>query len=78
MDSILLKKIFIWLLLTINLLFAFMIGLTIPTMESENSNLFGIIMIPLLVIANYIILDRFHYYLKHADDKREGSNEVST
>ena len=44
-------------------------------MESENSDLLGIVMIPLLVIADYIILDRFHYYLKHEDDRKEDSNE---
>ena len=77
MESILLKKIIIWLLLTVNLLFAFVIGLTIPIMESENGNLLGIVMIPLLVIANYIILDRFHYYLKHKDDREEGTNETT-
>lgn len=75
MDSILIKKLLIWLLLTVNLLFAFIIGLTIPIMESKNSNLLGFVMIPLLVIANYIILDRFHYFLKHENDKREDSNE---
>ena len=65
MKQLTLKKIIIWLMLTINLLFAFVIGLTIPLLESENYYNFGFIMIPLLIILNYIIVDRFHYYLKH-------------
>ncbi|MFW9987705.1 MAG: archaeosortase H N-terminal-like domain-containing protein [Candidatus Odinarchaeota archaeon] len=73
MKPIILKKIRIWLLLTINLLFAFIIGLTIPLLESESSYNLGIIMIPLLMILNYIILDRFHYYLKHT---RESEGEL--
>jgi hypothetical protein len=55
-------------MLTINLLFAFIIGLSIPYMESESRFNLAFIMIPLLIILNYIILDRFHYHLKH---KRE-------
>lgn len=65
MNQLILKKIIVWLMLTINLLFAFTIGLTIPLLESESYYNFGFIMIPLLIILNYIIVDRFHYYLKH-------------
>ncbi|MFX0020839.1 MAG: archaeosortase H N-terminal-like domain-containing protein [Candidatus Hermodarchaeota archaeon] len=74
MKQITLKKIFIWILLTINLFFAFIIGLTIPLLEAVSfMNLgfimFPLIMIPLLIILNYVILDRFHYYLRHINDK---------
>ncbi|MFX1570291.1 MAG: archaeosortase H N-terminal-like domain-containing protein [Promethearchaeota archaeon] len=72
MKKLVLKKLFIWLLLTINLLFAFVIGLTIPMLESSSSLNLGFIMIPLLIILNYIIIDRFHYYLKH-NTEGEGS-----
>ncbi len=73
MKRLILKKIYIWLLLTINLLFAFIIGLSIPLLESASYFNFGFVMIPLLIILNYIILDRFHYYLKHTDE--EGENK---
>ncbi len=68
------KKIIVWLMLTINLLFAFIIGLTIPLLESENYYNLGFIMIPLLIILNYIIVDRFHYYLKHTNNNGEDLN----
>lgn len=77
MKPIILKKIIIWLLLTLNLLFAFVIGLTIPLLESKSNYNLGIVMIPLLIILNYIILDRFHYYLKHTKDS-EGELDPKT
>jgi len=58
-------------MLTINLLFAFFIGLTIPLLQSESFMNLGFIMIPLLIILNYVILDRFHYYLKHTIQEEE-------
>lgn len=70
MKQIFRRKLIIWVLLTINLLFAFVIGISIPYMESESRFNLGFIMIPLLIILNYIILDRFHYYLKHAEEDR--------
>jgi hypothetical protein len=69
MKQITLKKIFIWILLTINLLFSFFIGLTIPLLEAESFMNLGFIMIPLLIILNYVIIDRFHYYLRHINEK---------
>ncbi len=60
------KEIIIWALLTINLLFSFLIGATIPLMEAEmyvRYNM-GLILIPLLVLLNYILVDRFYFYLK--------------
>ncbi|MFX1363925.1 MAG: archaeosortase H N-terminal-like domain-containing protein [Promethearchaeota archaeon] len=58
-----------WLMLTCNLLFAFVIGITIPLLESEYNYNLGIVMIPLLIILNYIIVDRIHYYIKHSKDR---------
>ncbi|MFX1419091.1 MAG: archaeosortase H N-terminal-like domain-containing protein [Promethearchaeota archaeon] len=71
MKQIVKKKIFIWILLTINLLFAFVIGLTIALLQSDSFMNLGYVMIPLLIIFNYIILDRFYYYLKHINDEEE-------
>jgi exosortase/archaeosortase family protein len=71
MGQILKKKIFIWLLFSINLLFAFIIGFTIPLLESKSRLNFGLIMIPLLIILNYVFLERFHY----TAEEREKLNE---
>ena len=62
-------------MLTVNLLFAFFIGLSIPFLQSESYLNLGFIMIPLLVILNYIIIDRFHYYLKHTNEDKENIDE---
>ena len=67
--SIFIKKFLIWLMVSVNLLFAFIIGITIPLLVSDGRNNLGYIMIPLLVILNYIILDRFHYYQKHSNGR---------
>ncbi|MFX0155374.1 MAG: archaeosortase H N-terminal-like domain-containing protein [Candidatus Hodarchaeota archaeon] len=71
MKQLTLKKIYIWLMLTINLLFAFIIGFSIPLLESASFLNLGFVMIPLLIILNYIIVDRFQYYLKHVKDVEE-------
>lgn len=65
---ILRKRIYIWIFFAINLLFSLSIGLTIPILKSESRYNFGIVMIPLLVILNYIIADRLNFYLKHIND----------
>jgi hypothetical protein len=65
---ILKKRIYIWIYFAINLLFSLSIGLTIPILKSESRYNFGIVMIPLLVILNYIIADRLNFYLKHIND----------
>ncbi|MFX1344582.1 MAG: archaeosortase H N-terminal-like domain-containing protein [Promethearchaeota archaeon] len=74
MEQITLKKLYFWALLTLNLLFAFIIGFTIPILETKNSYMFGLVMIPLLIILNYIIIDRFHYIINELNDKREKLN----
>ena len=74
MKRITLKKLYLWIMLTLNLLFAFVIGLTIPMLQSESYYNLGFVMIPLLVILNYIILDRFHYYLKHTNENEMNDN----
>lgn len=76
MKKLILKKFLIWVMLTINLLFAFVIGFTIPILQSESFLNLGIVMIPLLIILNYVILDRFHYYIRHTPD--EESTDAKT
>lgn len=74
MEQITLKKLYFWILLTINLLFAFIIGFTIPILETQNSYIFGLVMIPLLIIVNYIIVDRFQFIIDQLNDKEEKIN----
>lgn len=74
MKKLTIKKIFIWLMLSINLLFAFLIGFTIPILESRSFYNLGFVMIPLLIILNYIIVDRFQYYLKHIKELEDEPN----
>ena len=68
MEQIIKKKILIWLLISINLLFAFIIGFSIPLLTSPSATNLGFVMIPLLLILNYVIIDRFHYHIKHSED----------
>ncbi|MFX1337024.1 MAG: archaeosortase H [Promethearchaeota archaeon] len=68
-NSNLYEKTLIWLFLSLNLLFAFIMGFTIPFMESNAKYNMGIVMLPLLIILNYILVDRFHFYLKIANTK---------
>ncbi|MFX1591967.1 MAG: archaeosortase H N-terminal-like domain-containing protein [Promethearchaeota archaeon] len=74
MKQLTLRKIFIWVMLTINLLFAFVIGLTIPMLGIMSYFYLGLVIIPLLIILNYIIIDRFHYYLKHTNEREENTD----
>ncbi len=74
MKPLTLKKFSIWVLLSLNLLFAFVIGFTIPLLQSSSFYNLGFVMIPLLIILNYVILDRFHYYIKHVNDREEDSD----
>ncbi|MFW9895873.1 MAG: archaeosortase H N-terminal-like domain-containing protein [Candidatus Thorarchaeota archaeon] len=73
MKQILVKKLYIWILLTLNLLFAFNIGITIPQLETQNGYVFGFVMIPLLIILNYVIIDRFYYITKKLNIREENN-----
>ena len=75
MDYIFKKKLVIWFFLTLNILFAFIIGFTIPFMESESRFYLGFVLIPILLILNFLCLDRFHYFLRRAPEEGEQSNE---
>ena len=74
MEQITLKKLYFWILLTLNMLFAFIIGFTIPVLETKNGYIFGFVMIPLLIILNYIIVDRFQFILNQLNDREEKTN----
>ena len=65
--SIIYEKSLIWAFLSLNFLFAFIMGFMILFMESKAKYNMGIVMLPLLIILNYIIVDRFHYYLKNTE-----------
>ena len=43
----------------LNLAFAYSIGFAIPLMESLSRDNFGLVMIPLLILLNFIIVDKF-------------------
>ncbi|MFX1497870.1 MAG: archaeosortase H N-terminal-like domain-containing protein [Promethearchaeota archaeon] len=77
MQQLFIKKLIFWILLSLNVLFAFIIGLTISSMTSESSPFLGIIVIPLLVILNYIYLDRFHFWLRTTPKEDKKSNKTS-
>jgi hypothetical protein len=70
MKQTILKKLLIWSLLTINLLFAFIIGLTIPYLETQDGYIFGYVMIPLLIVLNYVIVDRFQFYINQLNERK--------
>ncbi|MFW9874368.1 MAG: archaeosortase H N-terminal-like domain-containing protein [Candidatus Thorarchaeota archaeon] len=74
MEKITLKKLYFWFLLTSNLLFAFIIGFTIPILETKNSFIFGFVMIPLLIILNYIIIDRYQFIINQLSDEKVKTN----
>jgi len=52
----------------LNLSFAYSIGFTIPLMESLSRNNFGVVMIPLLVLLNVIIVDKFDKDSRKGDE----------
>ena len=73
------KKISIWSMLSFTMLFAYLIGATIPLMETKMWIKYNMayLMLPLLIILNYIIFDRYHYYQKHANGRKSDINEDS-
>ncbi|MBD3198195.1 MAG: hypothetical protein GF317_24305 [Candidatus Lokiarchaeota archaeon] len=76
-NSIFKRKFMIFTFISINLLFAFSIGLTIPIMESVSRFNFGIVMIPLLIILNYITMLRYDNYLdKEVMDPNKKESEA--
>ncbi|TFG10605.1 MAG: hypothetical protein EU535_08140 [Promethearchaeota archaeon] len=60
--------------LALNLIFAYFIGFTIPLLQTDHPGNFGGVMIPLLLILNFIIVDRYHYLIRHANDREVGED----
>ncbi|MBN1802452.1 MAG: hypothetical protein JW891_13155 [Candidatus Lokiarchaeota archaeon] len=58
------RRLFVVVLIYLNALFALAMGLSIPLMEDPSKDNLGFVMIPLLIILNIIIVDRFFFYLK--------------
>jgi hypothetical protein len=75
MEYIFKKKLVVWFYLTLNILFAFIIGFTIPFRESESRFYLGFVIIPILIVLNFVCLERFQYFLRCAPEEREQSNE---
>ncbi|TFF97309.1 MAG: hypothetical protein EU541_08405 [Promethearchaeota archaeon] len=73
------KELLIFVYFTLNLLFGFIIGVYQPFMESNSRIFFPIIMLPMLVILNYVILNRFQFYLSdfslHDSPSQNSSSE---
>ncbi|MFO8020045.1 MAG: archaeosortase H [Promethearchaeia archaeon] len=61
--------------LALNLGFAFLIGYSIPLMESHGKYNFALLMLPLLVLLNVIILRRHQYYCQQAKKKSKEKEE---
>ena len=53
------KKISMQIMCALNLAFAFSIGFTIPLMESNSRYNFGFVMIPLLILLNFILINKY-------------------
>ncbi len=74
------KKLGATIIHSLNLLFSFIIGFTIPLMESDSKNNFAIVMLPLLIILSLIITDKFFKdfeYSAHGNSKININQEFS-
>ena len=60
---------------TLNLLFAIIIGVSISVMESDFKYNFGFVMIPLLLILNLVITDKYHNDIKDFKHVQEENQE---
>lgn len=68
----------IWIYFMVNFAFSFVIGFTIPFLESTSRYNFALFMIPLLLLFNYIILRRFYFYKKETlNGKKEREKSKS-
>jgi len=69
------KKIGIVLMITMNSVFSFVIGFTIPQLESYSRNNFAFVMLPLLTILELVIIDKFFKELENIrNPKLEGKD----
>ncbi len=69
------KKVGVSIMHSFNSLFSFIIGFTIPLMESYSRNNFAIVMLPLLIILSLIITDKF---FKDLDNIKHGKPKIET
>jgi len=67
------KKFGVVIMHSFNLLFSFIIGFTIPLMESNSRNNFAIVMLPLLIILSLIITDK---YFKDFENSKHGNSKI--
>ena len=65
-----LNLVYIWIMLLINSILSFLIGCTIPTMESAYRENMAYVMIPLLILLNYIIIMRLHLYINTDNNEK--------
>jgi len=72
------KKVGILLFHSLNLLFAVVIGFSIPLMESEFRYNTGVIMMPLLLILGFIISDKYDNNIKDITDDQDIEEEGRT
>ena len=72
------ERVFIWLYYATTLLFAFLIGLSIPQMESNYRINYAFMMLPLLIILNYIILRRLNFYMNTPENTVRAEEDSET
>lgn len=72
------KKIGIIVMITLNSLFSFVIGFTIPQLQTESRYNFGFVMLPLLIILELIIIDKYFKDVEYIRNPKlaEISNQV--
>ncbi|MFX0025434.1 MAG: archaeosortase H [Candidatus Hermodarchaeota archaeon] len=68
------KKLGATIMHSLNLLFSFIIGFTIPLMQSVSRNNFAIVMLPLLIILSLIITDKF---FKDFESSKHGNSKIN-
>lgn len=59
------EKIWAIVMITLNSLFSFVIGFTIPQLQTDSRYNFAFVMLPLLIILELVIIDKFFKDLKH-------------
>ncbi|TFG07918.1 MAG: hypothetical protein EU539_03800 [Promethearchaeota archaeon] len=65
----------IWMMISVNSLFAFMIGITIPYMESDVRYNMALVMIPLSILLHLVLVDRFYFLMNSSVDNNSDSKE---
>jgi len=71
------KELLILSYFVLNFLFAFIIGVYQPFMESKSTILFPIIMLPMLALLNYAIVSRLQFYLSMVNLEKDSKDSPS-